>query len=732
MVTATKHKRSGRSQSEVFAEFSKRFGPIWDDPELAVRALWKSKVWREGDGPVPEGERAVTPQQMDFRRAFRTHKQISVRSANGMGKTHTLAEIIVEFMLTHFPCYVVVTSASWDQMMDTLYPQIEARVEEIRQIFPFLRPINRRGWWPLGRKVQWGLQFISPNKATRAAGRHNRNVMIVVDEASGLEPKMLDAFKGCLTRPGDILALTGNPLEDAGPFYDTHHSLRSEWKCLHFDAEESPNVRSQRVGGPIIFPNMTSLDWVLKREREWKERDPVAYWARVRGEFPSQGSMTIISRELIEQAMRRWRQVTDDGRRPLPVMGARRFGADIGESADGDPTILVSTSDAGIHEFEEHIGLDPLASELLINGRLEDWGVDEGGVDDGGLAGMSVRLRARGHHNIEGYKGGETPHDETNFSNARTEGLFAVRDWLREGAAIPEAYGKKLLDEAGTKYKYLPNDKKQAEAKKDVKERIGRSTDYHDALLIARRKRPGQELVKTASEDDGYILRSSPLLIPMTKDESVSTWGLTMRDVMAEDGDKVRPGNLFRGFWLGRNMPSACVVLHRESFFLRPGEARWTLTDCVLQEARESLDDWLERVLARCRFGSVAHAYWGDFASSDDDKEELYRFQDSMIRKDEKMGAKGFGGSVSIPGWIEPARIDGKSGLDEIERLVGLANRGAEFSGLRVYPREVISSLRLSRSGKVRHSGQMSGEVKEAVEVGSVLRAMKAVFVGLV
>ncbi|MCW1913713.1 hypothetical protein OJ996_09015 [Luteolibacter sp. GHJ8] len=204
-------------------------------------------------------------------------KPVAVAAANGSGKTSDLVAVAVSWFLRKYPLgWVVVTSGSWNQLKNQLWPALSA-----------LRK-NNKGWivrrgsecvvtTPEGRDMKIGGAIgFSTNDPNRAEGWHPKinaltdPVFIIVDEAKGVPDDIFGAFQRC-TRKFQLW--TSSPGEPAGRFYEAFHKhaglyftlkVRSD-QCPHIDprkrdldreelGEDSPLYRSMHLA------EFTSLD----------------------------------------------------------------------------------------------------------------------------------------------------------------------------------------------------------------------------------------------------------------------------------------------------------------------------------------------------------------------------------------------------------------------------------------------------------------------------------------
>jgi hypothetical protein len=101
-------------------------------------------------------------------------------------------------------------------------------------------------------------------------------VLVVADEASGVEEPIFETMDGSLTGENVLVFLIGNGTRAEGYFYDSQHKKdMARWQTYSFSAADSPRVSQKSVD-------------------DWKNKygdDSVQYKIRVLGEFPDEGVM---------------------------------------------------------------------------------------------------------------------------------------------------------------------------------------------------------------------------------------------------------------------------------------------------------------------------------------------------------------------------------------------------------------------------------------------------------
>ena len=173
--------------------------------------------------------------QVDILNALRDHDFVAVRSCNGSGKTFTAALAAIWWLLAHDEAVVITTAPSERQVKELLWREIRGIHSMNRHIVGGKLSSTRLELSE--RRFAFGF---STNSADRFQGFHNKNILAIVDEASGVREFIFDAIFGCLTSENAKMLMVGNPMSLAGTFYDAFHKNREYWKTIHISAFDTP------------------------------------------------------------------------------------------------------------------------------------------------------------------------------------------------------------------------------------------------------------------------------------------------------------------------------------------------------------------------------------------------------------------------------------------------------------------------------------------------------------
>ena len=222
--------------------------------------------------------------------------RIACRSGHGTGKSTSLAIITLWWMFTRPLSRIIITSGTFQTIMNSLWPEILAwyfRVVNAPETAIFGRwfEITGRSLYHKRRK-DWKceVRVVQSFNIQALAGVHAKDLLYLVDEASSLQyPEAFDVISGALTSgPANRLILIGNPTACTGRFYEAFHTRTEQFTALlHWNSEESPLVSESAIKG-------------FKDEYGPESRE---YKVRILGEFSPDESRMLISRDAVEKCI---------------------------------------------------------------------------------------------------------------------------------------------------------------------------------------------------------------------------------------------------------------------------------------------------------------------------------------------------------------------------------------------------------------------------------------------
>jgi hypothetical protein len=417
------------------------------------------------------------------------NKRTVVRSAAGIGKSYLSAVIVCWWVCTHpaDEVYVWTTAPGGDQVSGILW-------EDIRKIHKRLGLPGKIGLdnkWRIG-----GVLVASGRKPADKAdgaeddpdtgqGFHRRYLLVVLDDAGGLDGWLWDAAENITTGDDCRILGTGNPDHAGSRFARVcEHPLWTAFKASLFD---SPNFTGEWVPD-ALRPVLTTRAWQEARLLDWGADDR-RYKSKVLAEFPSDHPSQVIPAAALAGCFIGEPRSASE---LVPVV----LGVDVGGGSD----LTVVRERRGIRAGRRWAirTSDPEANAELVMRAIAESGaamvnVDGNGVGHG-LVGDLRRSIRRGDAGrdvaVNSVMTGEKSSEPATYLNLRAEIWWKVgREATQRGewdlSRAPEA--EQLRTELLLpRWDLDPRGKIVIEPKDKIRERTGgKSPDDADALLLA-------------------------------------------------------------------------------------------------------------------------------------------------------------------------------------------------------------------------------------------------------
>ena len=337
---------------------------------------------------------------------------IACRSGKGPGKTTASSLVGLWWSYRSHMGLCDVTAPSMKQCTDIWMK--EAR-DHLQRAVPVLRKIIKayRTRIEMFGNPDWGVKCITATREENIQGIHNPNLAVIVEEASGVSTDIINAMKGTLSNPNSLFLLIGNPNTRTCAFFDCFHSQKHKWKCLHWNAEETPE----------------SAWFSRQRNRDIEEefgKDSDVYRVAVLGEFPHTDPRCLISSEDMELVGDR-DLLLPCSRLERPTGGiARQFGMDFARFG-GDESTLFRRTGNSIVEKKIYAHGEPIrvVEESFWMQEAAGWTDRETWfVADAGGMGQGVMFKFHDHNKkvIEFHNNGTAI--EKDYANKITEAWF--------------------------------------------------------------------------------------------------------------------------------------------------------------------------------------------------------------------------------------------------------------------------------------------------------------------
>ena len=428
--------------------------------------------------------------QAEFLEAIaRGERKISVRSGHGTGKSTAASWAMLWYLLLRFPNKVVVTAPTSSQLFDALFAELKRWINELPpQLGSMLNVKSDR----VEHASASSEAFISA-RTSRAetpealAGVHSENVMLVVDEASGVPEQVFEAAAGSMSGHNAITILLSNPTRSSGTFYESQTRLAGSWWTRRWSCVDSPLV---------------SDDFVDEMRARYGEESN-AFRIRVLGEFPLADDDTIIPFHLVESATHRDIQISEDAQ-SVWGLDVARFGS--------DSTALCKRSGSVVTEMRSWRGLDLMQTVGRVVAEYESLQPSKRPreilVDSIGVGGGVVDRLRELNLPVRGINVSEAPSMGGTYLNLRSELWFKTKAWFEDrGCKLPK--NDQLISElTSIRYSFTSSGKMKAESKDDMRKRGLASPDLADALCLSMASDAATALSGKFSNWKGEIRRN--------------------------------------------------------------------------------------------------------------------------------------------------------------------------------------------------------------------------------
>lgn len=406
------------------------------------------------------------PYQEEFLRALASgERKMSVKSGHGTGKSTTASWAMLWFLLLRYPVKVVVTAPTSSQLFDAMFAELKRWINELpKELQELLNVKSDRV--ELARAPAEA--FISCRTARAEtpealAGVHSDNVLLVIDESSGVPEQVFEAAAGSMSGHNATTLMLSNPTRSSGTFFESHNRMKSSWWTRTWSCIDSPLVSDEFV-----------------KEMELRYGDTSnAFRVRVLGEFPLSDDNTIIPFHLVEAAQHRDVVISEE----TPVV----WGLDVARFGS-DATALCKRQGPVVTELRSWRGLDLMQTTgrvvaeyeaLAPSKRPSEILVDSIGVGSG----VVDRLREL-NLPVRGINVAESPSMGDTYMNLRSELWFKCKAWLEDRSCKLPKDDQLIAELTAIRYSFTSSGKMKAESKDEMRRRGVGSPDLADALCL--------------------------------------------------------------------------------------------------------------------------------------------------------------------------------------------------------------------------------------------------------
>jgi hypothetical protein len=404
-----------KTSATVQATDAERLRAIVDrckaDPNPHARFAWSVLGCDTGtDAKGRPYDRTLWRKQRDICRSVHEVPITIAVAGNAVGKSYVAARLALSYLYQHPDCLVFTSAPTQTQLHNVLWKEI--------------RRAHSKSRIPLGGKIGgdpirldvaegWTMLGHVSNKVEAMSGHHARDLLVIIDEASGAPPAVYEAANSL--SPSRTL-LIGNPLRADGRFFDLAQQAmegRDGIRLIHMPSTESPDIHLQRSPRGMADKGFLEINELAYGTRSlwWK--------SHIDALFPGQNDDVLILREWLKLAGQAIH------RRGGPV----RLAIDLSVgNGMGDRTVIIVRDDNGILHCEWSRSWSLEASASRVAQLAQRFGVKPHLITyDRASIGQDFgnRLAQVGIVGAVGYLGGSST--GYRFPNLRTAAAWLMR-----------------------------------------------------------------------------------------------------------------------------------------------------------------------------------------------------------------------------------------------------------------------------------------------------------------
>lgn len=474
------------NRNEAIAELARR--RFASDPTLYARHVLKQR-W--------------TKDQQAIAMAVVNHRRVMVLASHAVGKSHLGGGLVNWHYDSFQPGITITTAPTAQQVTDVLWKEVRRQ----RGIRPGLLPMAPR----MASAEDHFAVGLTAGKSDAFQGRHEEHLLMLFDEAVGVDAPFWDAGEGMMVGDQRRWLCIMNPTDVSSKAYEEFCSGR--WHVIQLSALNHPNIEAQLRGEPPPFPAAVSLKWVEEKieswctplgqsphteeDFEWPPESGIWYRpgplfeSRVMGRWPSQATNSVWSNAAWQACL---------VQKPIP-QAALAIGCDVARFGDDFTSVHVRRGRASLYHFTVNgWRTGQIVGELK---KLAKLFCEEGedprsimiAVDDDGIGGGVVDGLVEGGYFVLPMNGGAVPRVPDDYPNVRSEAWFCSAELAGRGeidvSRLSKEHQQLLMTQLLAPTWQLDSSGRRVVEKKELtKKRIKRSPDDADAFNLCHYARP--------------------------------------------------------------------------------------------------------------------------------------------------------------------------------------------------------------------------------------------------
>ena len=225
----------------------------------------------------------IWPKMREIAESVRDNQFTVVPAGHNVSKSYTAGRLLVWFMMSYPPCTVISTAPTEKQVKNILWREVRECVSNAKfdlggklltQMWDFQEESGLK-WFALGFSTK---PETVTSEATAFQGYHNKNVLIIFDEAAGIPDEIWKAAKSLFTDRNVRFLAIGNPTSMLGEFAKVVKDPK--YNVITISVLDTPNY----IQGKTIIPGVAGRDFeeMYRKDYGVEHRE---YKIRVLGEF---------------------------------------------------------------------------------------------------------------------------------------------------------------------------------------------------------------------------------------------------------------------------------------------------------------------------------------------------------------------------------------------------------------------------------------------------------------
>jgi phage terminase large subunit len=476
--------------------------------------------------------------QIDIINDVFKYSRVAVKTCNSVGKSYIAARIAVTYLMLYPDSIVVTTAPTWNQVKNVLWREIRTTTKDAQKISGVELTENQASQVELNIDTKWYAMGRSVANPDNFMGIHSDHLLLIVDEAGGIDNFLFQGFRAITTNINNKVLLIGNPTVPDGEFQGAfgENSRYIQHTISAFDTPNFTELGFNTVDDLINYftpppglDNRQRVEYLEERTHglnlpyselihpgdvydkliDWGVESD-AWASLVMGEFPKQAANALIPAHLVTMAMNMYGIDDETGKTYAQMSGWQipdgpaaygqdmaRFGADenvLTPRHGGwvDEQIIWNKKGEGKLDLVESAQrilqiINPLDDQLILS--IDDTGNGGGTTDHLRYVARETMASGKPAHryHIADYNFSRGPSNPDKFDDITSELYWNLRDQFMNKAIAMHPDEKLKGQLISRRWSINPKTKKIKVESKDeyVKRTKGKSPDRSDSLALS-------------------------------------------------------------------------------------------------------------------------------------------------------------------------------------------------------------------------------------------------------